>query len=171
MIGKLILLTAIFLSSFVSQAPAGEAFYGSVTKIIDGDSLVIVTNNRKIEVRLYGVDAPEWDQPFSKKAKAWVRQRIYGRRVLVQPEYFDSYKRMVAIVQYDDQTLNGELVQAGLAWVYPRYCRKKICTSWKGLEQSAKRQKIGMWSSTPPVPPWQWKRMKREKTLTNTPWR
>ena len=162
MIGKFILFFAVFLTSLVSQALAGDAFYGSVAKVIDGDSLVIVSGNKKIEVRLYGVDAPEWDQPFSPEAKALVRQCVYGRKVLVQPEYFDSYKRLVAIVQYDDQILNGELVQAGLAWVYPHYCHKNICNSWKGMEKSAQKQKIGMWSSTPPIPPWQWKRMKRE---------
>ncbi len=162
MIGKLCLFSTILLFTFVSQGLAREGFYGSVSKIIDGDSLVIVTGNHKtIEVRLYGVDSPEWDQPFSQEAKALVRQSVYGKKVLVQPEYYDSYKRLVAIVQSGGQILNGELVQAGLAWVYPRYCKKSICASWKGMETSAKKQKIGIWSSTAPVSPWQWKRMKR----------
>jgi endonuclease YncB( thermonuclease family) len=132
-----------------------------VKKVIDGDSLLVVSGKKTIAIRLYGVDCPEYDQPFSPEAKALLRKRVHGKKVLVQPEYYDSYKRLVAIVQYDDQMLNGELVQAGLAWVYPQYCRKKICKSWERMENSAKNQNRGIWSSTPPVPPWKWKRMKQ----------
>jgi endonuclease YncB( thermonuclease family) len=90
-----------------------------------------------------------------------VRKKVKGKRVLVLPEYYDSYKRLVAIVQYEEQILNSELVREGLAWVYPQYCRKKICTSWKKMENSAKREKRGMWNSAQPIPPWKWKRMKQ----------
>jgi endonuclease YncB( thermonuclease family) len=64
-------------------------------------------------------DCPEYNQPFSKEAKALVKARFYRKKVLVRPQYYDSYKRLVAIVDYGDQTLNAELVRAGLAWVYP----------------------------------------------------
>jgi endonuclease YncB( thermonuclease family) len=160
MIGKLIIISSLFLSVFVSQALAGEPFFGTVKKVIDGDSLLVVSGKKTIEVRLYGVDCPEYDQPFSSKAKALVTKSVYGKKVLVRPEYYDSYKRLVAIVQHDDQMLNTELVQAGLAWVYPQYCRKKICKSWEKMQNSAKNHKRGMWSSTTALPPWKW-RMKQ----------
>jgi endonuclease YncB( thermonuclease family) len=161
MTGKILIFFTILLTTLVSPVLAMEPFYGSVKKVIDGDSLVIVSGKKRFEVRLYGIDCPEYNQPFSPEAKAMVRKRVQGKSVLVQPEYYDSYKRLVAVVSDGDQTLNGELVQAGLAWVYPRYCRKKICKSWKEMEKSAKNQKRGMWSSTPPIPPWKWKRIRQ----------
>lgn len=160
MTGKYLILFTLFLG-FVSPIQAMEPFFGSVKKVIDGDSLLIVSGKKTFEVRLYGVDCPEYNQPFSPEAKAMVRKKVKGKRVQVLPEYYDSYKRLVAIVQYEDQILNSELVREGLAWVYPRYCRKKICTSWEKMENSAKREKRGMWTATQPIPPWKWKRMKQ----------
>ena len=150
----------ILLLTFVSPSMAKEPFWGSVKKIIDGDSLVIVSGKKKNEVRLYGVDCPEYNQPFSHDAKALVRKRVYGDKVLVRPQYYDSYNRLVAIVDTGDQTLNGELVRAGLAWVYPAYCRKKICKSWKKMEKTAKIKQKGLWRSNESIPPWKWKREK-----------
>lgn len=164
MIGKLLLCCVFLFWTFISQIQAreqaGEAFFGSVKKIIDGDSLLIASGKKNLEVRLYGVDCPEYNQPFSHEAKTLARKQVAGKRVLVQPQYYDSYGRLVAIVGYDDQTLNSELVGAGLAWVYPRYCRKKICQSWKKLEDTARENNKGLWSATQPVSPWKWKRGK-----------
>lgn len=146
--------------AFIPHTQAGDAFFGSVKKIIDGDSLRIVSGKKNIEVRLYGVDCPEYNQPFSDEAKALVRKLVAGKRVLVQPQYYDSYGRMVAIVGDDYQTVNGELVEAGLAWVYPRYCRKKICQSWQKKENMARAGKRGLWRASQPISPWNWKRGK-----------
>lgn len=161
MTGKILIFSAVLLTALVSPIQAMEPFYGSVKRVIDGDSLLIVSGKKTFEVRLYGVDCPEYNQPFSPEAKAMVRKKVKGKRVLVLPEYYDSYKRLVAIVQYEEQVLNSELVREGFAWVYPRYCRKKMCTSWEKMESSAKREKRGMWNSTQPIPPWKWKRMKQ----------
>ena len=158
MIKKLIIF--LILTASVSPAIAMKPFFGVVKKIIDGDSLLIVAEKKTIEVRLYGVDCPEYNQPFSNAAKALVKKNIYGRKVLIQPQYYDSYKRLVAIVEYGDQTLNGILVETGLAWVYPHYCRKEICSSWSRSQNSAINNKQGIWSSSDPISPWQWKRKK-----------
>jgi len=164
MIGKLILSLAIFCIAIATPSMAGNFFYGTVKKVIDGDSLVIVSGKLNIEVRLYGVDCPEYDQQFSKDAKAFVRTRFLGRKVVVQPQYHDAYKRLVAIISSGEQTVNGQLVQAGLAWVYPHYCRKDVCKSWQKMERSAKKYERGIWSGTqPPMPPWEWKRRKHSR--------
>ncbi len=160
MLKNFIIVLIIILVASVSPAFAMNPFFGVVKKIIDGDSLLIVSGEKTIEVRLYGVDCPEYNQPFSHAAKALVRKSFYGKKVLIQPQYYDNYKRMVAIVEYGGQTLNGELVEAGLAWVYPRYCRKEICKSWSTSQNSAINKKQGIWSTTDPVSPWKWKRMK-----------
>jgi len=160
MIRNVLAVLVILLSTFVSPSLAKEPFVGTVKKNIDGDSLVILSGKKRIVVRLYGVDCPEYKQPFSSEAKALARKRVNGKKVLVWPAYYDSYNRLVAIIEYKDQTLNSELVRAGLAWVYPKYCRKKICKSWKKMENSAKREKKGIWSTTESIPPWKWKRIK-----------
>jgi len=158
MIGYVLILFVFLFCTGGVPVQAGDAFFGSVKKIIDGDSLLIVSGRKTIEVRLYGVDCPEYNQPFSQQAKALVKKRTAGKRVLVQPQYYDSYGRLVAIVGDEGQTLNSDLVQAGLAWVYPRYCRKKICASWQKMEDAARNDNRGLWSRRQPISPWKWKR-------------
>lgn len=156
-----LIFVVVLLSLVYRPVFANEAFIGTVKKIIDGDSLLIVSGTRTIEVRLYGIDCPEYDQPFAAYAKAQVKKLVYGETVLVHPAYFDSYNRQVAIVIHGGETLNGELVRRGLAWVYPRYCRKKVCDSWKKMERAAINDKRGLWSRSEAISPWSWKRMKR----------
>jgi len=139
----------------------GEPFSGFVKKIIDGDSIIVYAKNKTIEVRLYGIDCPEYDQPFAKKARNFVKSKINRKNIIVQPLYHDSYGRLVAVISYDNTVLNEEIVDAGLAWVYTRYCRKHFCKSWKKLERSAKRLDRGIWRDKKPVPPWKWRRNKQ----------
>jgi len=163
MIVKISTLLFFLLTCTVCPANARTPFTGVVKKIIDGDSLLIKAGRKTIEVRLYGIDCPEYDQPFSAAAKALVRRKVYGKKVLVQPLYTDSYRRLVAIVTYGDHTLNSDLVQSGLAWIYPQYCRKKICRAWQEREESARTMKKGIWSRSRPISPWKWKKQKRSQ--------
>lgn len=163
MIRKLWIIQTIFIMIGVLNAYAGEIFPATVQKVIDGDSLLVATAKNTIEVRLYGVDCPEYDQPYSKVAKKFVEKSVLGKKVMIEPAYRDSYGRLVAVVVRDKKVLNNDLIQAGLAWVYPRYCRKTFCNSWKKNERIARREKRGLWHDAQPDSPWQWKKMKRSR--------
>lgn len=141
------------------EAYGGRPFHGTITKVIDGDSMVLDTGAKTIEVRLYGIDCPEYRQPFSAEAKHFSSDTVYGRDVVVTPYYYDTYGRVVSMVVQGDTVLNSELVRAGLAWVYPRYCRKSFCTAWKENENDARKHKRGLWNASETISPWNWKRM------------
>lgn len=162
MFRMIVAITAVIVLAGLVQVQAQGPFYGLIDKIIDGDSLLINSDGRKVEVRLYGVDCPEYNQPLSGEAKNFVSRVLEGQKVKVMPEYYDSYGRVVAIVTYGDIVLNSELVRSGLAWVYPRYCHKSVCKVWKKQEKNAKRGGRGVWSKVEPIPPWKWKRMKHK---------
>ncbi len=158
--------TFVFLFLFYCMLSPGIAFSGGsfsgfVKKIIDGDSMVVSAKNKTIEVRLYGIDCPEYDQPFAKQAKKFVQSKINKKKITVQPLYHDSYGRLVAVISHGNVVLNGQIVGAGLAWVYPKYCKKGFCRSWKKLERKAKRLDKGLWHDTQPIPPWKWRRNKK----------
>ena len=61
----------------------------------------------------------------------------------------------------DGECLNEELVRAGYAWVYERYCHIRDCNVWQKLERRAIRAEKGLWSQSDPVPPWDWRRGER----------
>ncbi len=155
------LVLFVLLLGWPLQLFAGEMVPGTVKKVIDGDSLLVATGKGTLEVRLYGVDCPEYDQPFAREAKIFTGTRVLGKKVMLEPVTRDSYGRTVAVVARGGTVLNQELVWAGLAWVYPRYCKKTVCTSWKEGERLAREGKTGLWQDTHPDPPWQWKRNKK----------
>jgi endonuclease YncB( thermonuclease family) len=79
----------------------------------------------------------------------------------VEPVDVDRYGRTVGIVQIEDVILNEELVKAGLAWVYTRYCTQPICERWKVLEKEAREAKRGLWADPHAIPPWEYRKQRR----------
>jgi endonuclease YncB( thermonuclease family) len=140
-----------------AAATSADVFSVRVTKVIDGDSLEVSHQGKKLRVRLWGIDTPEWRQEFSHKAKAFTRDRVQGRRVELQPKDRDKYGRLVAVVKVGGSTLNEELLREGLAWVHIYYCKEPICQSWRQLEKEARTARRGLWQGANPVPPWKWK--------------
>ncbi len=159
MINRLLVIIAVFLVLPAPVAEAGEPFYATVKRVIDGDSLLVTAGGRNVEIRLYGIDAPEYKQPFAEEAKIYVKHWVGRQRVMVQPEDVDMYGRTVAVIVQGDQVLNSDLVRVGLAWVYPRYCRKDVCKTWKELESAAHSAKSGLWHDRQPIAPWQWRKL------------
>ena len=158
MLLKAIAILMTFLVYPCFDAQAGEAFYGTVRKAIDGDSLLILAGTRRVEVRLYGLDAPEYHQPFSEEARNYVGKWIGWQQVKVIPEYVDAYGRTVAVIVKGNKVLNNDLIEEGLAWVYPRYCQKKECEAWQLAEKTARSERKGLWSDPKATAPWIWKR-------------
>ena len=155
-----IIISTIMLQLF----PAGEglAMEGIVVKIIDGDSMKIRVDGVVKEVRLYGIDTPEYKQPHSNKAKQFTKRMVDRQLVTVIEKDIDRYGRIVAVVVKRGTIVNMELVREGLAWFYPRYCNEQpLCNEMKQLEETARTARRGLWKDKDPVAPWDWKRQKK----------
>ena len=48
------------------------------------------------------------------------------------------------------------LLQNGMAWVYPQYC--KGCAAWEPLQGEARAQGKGLWADKNAIPPWEWRK-------------
>ncbi|MHC1728592.1 MAG: thermonuclease family protein [Syntrophobacteraceae bacterium] len=136
------------------------AWQGRVVSVADGDTITVLHEGKGEKVRLYGVDTPEKRQDFGQKAKQFTSDQVFGRIVEVMPIDTDRYGRTVGIVFFGGQCLNRNLVEAGLAWVYERYCRKKECSAWRTSQEKARASKLGLWSIPDPTPPWEFRRAK-----------
>ncbi len=143
---------------FTVDCFAKDPFKARVQRVIDGDTIIIHHRNKNLKVRLWGIDTPEWKQPFSRKAKLFTLHHLKSRIVEIYPKDWDDYGRLVAIVRLENRLFNQDLIEAGLAWVHIYYCKESICQTWKDLEKSARNQHLGLWNDKNPVPPWIWKR-------------
>ncbi len=155
------LLSFLLLFVFTGECLGKKLLRASVLRVVDGDTLVVRYRNTKMRVRLWGIDSPERKQAFSGEAKKFAERLLLGRRVKIYPKDRDDYDRLVAIVKVGGKCVNEELIKAGLAWVHIRYCREKICDSWRRRERKARKRKLGLWHDANPAPPWEWKRKHR----------
>jgi len=143
-------------------------WHGYVVKVYDGDSLRVKKGNGFVEVRLYGIDAPEHGQPYADRARRFARSRLLKKTVTIEPRDVDRYGRVVALVKSQGSLVNRELVARGLAWVYPRYCLEQpLCGEMRKDQDKARRRRWGLWKEDRPVSPWQWKREHRSERRRN----
>lgn len=156
-----ILLGVVFITS--SSAPVlaekGGRFSGTVTHIIDGDTFQVTRGRKIVKIRLWGIDAPEWDQPYAREITRYLHTIILHKKVKIQYYYTDDYNRLVATLTINGFLLNQLLIEKGYAWVYERYCDRAVCQQWKHAEKEAKINKKGLWRTQGPTPPWLWKKM------------
>ena len=97
-------------------------FTGTVTKIVDGDTLDVGDTR----IRLALVNTPEMGKPGYSEATTFASLLCpVGSTVLVDQDdgqKFDRYGRMVAKVFCGERILNAELLYAGHAGMYTQYC-------------------------------------------------
>jgi endonuclease YncB( thermonuclease family) len=152
-----LLFLLVLLLAVAGRAQQGQSLSVEVDYIIDGDSLVVARNGKAMEVRLWGIDAPEYDQPYSDGAKNALKKMTAGQQGRLYIKYQDKYDRYVAVLFIDELNVNQELVKTGHSWVYGRYCNEPVCAHWELMQEEAKAKRRGLWRGSDPVPPWQWK--------------
>lgn len=150
----LAIVSSICFTCGIGTAVGQDQFFAETAEIVDGDSFWVTTADRRIEVRLWGIDCPEWTQPYAREAKELTAELLMGRNLRVEVQDTDIYGRKVAMVYAGPTSVNEELVRSGAAWVFPRYCRQSICTKWKELQADAQQKGIGLWHLPKPEPPW-----------------
>jgi endonuclease YncB( thermonuclease family) len=138
-----------------------HAWMAKVVSVTDGDTIKVYNAEQgQVKIRLYGIDTPEKAQPYGKAAGKYLSSLIAGATVDIESVTTDRYGRTVGIVSDSERNINQQMVRAGYAWVYQRYCDKPFCDYWLALESEAKTDKLGLWQESNPVPPWEWRRRK-----------
>ena len=150
---KLIRSIAILLVGLLCAGAGRPVLIGTVIRVVDGDTLVVQLSSGPIRVRLYGIDAPEHNQPGGREATAELTSLVSGERVQLEPINQDRYSRMVARVLRGRLDVNAEMIHLGDAWVYRHYLRRED-RGWCGLESEARRAHRGLWADRDAVPPW-----------------
>ena len=153
----LIVWAAFMLSDTAWAATAQGPVTVVVDYVIDGDSLMVKRDGKAMEVRLWGIDAPEYDQAGSGQAREALKRLVNGQKGELSIKYLDRYDRYVAVLTIGNFNVNEEMIRAGHSWVYERYCNEPPCQNWIDLQRVARKKGRGLWRETDPVPPWRWK--------------
>ena len=134
------LLLAFFLPLFSSPTHAAQ-----VAAVLDGDTIRLSDGKT---VRYFGINTPEYGQPFADEAKRYNEQLVLGKEVRVVPARRrpDAYKRVLAYVYINNTLINTQLILSGLAHVFilDPFDRS---ADWLRFQQDAQTRGKGMWHS------------------------
>lgn len=159
-------LLCVLLLLVLAVAENVFAWPGQVVSVTDGDTIKVLDPvGQQVKIRLYGIDSPEKKQSFGQAATKHTANMIAGKTVEIEEIDRDRYGRIVGIVLIGGVNVNQELVRNGYAWVYHQYCRRPECLTWQSLEQEAQAKKLGLWVEPRPIPPWEWRRAKKNRPV------
>jgi len=142
-----------------------RGIFGTITKVHDGNTAMIdISGPKAIPIRLSGIDAPELKQEFGKDSKESLESLILGRYVRLRVESVDKYGYTVAtIFTIGGTSTSIRQVRNGMAWVYRKYNNNP---SLIRAETRARARKSGIWSSSDLIPPWEFRRREKGKTIS-----
>lgn len=159
---KTLIITALLLTSSYALA---EEWTGKVVGVSDGDTLTVLNQQKRpIKIRLVEIDAPEKSQDYGERSKQSLSELCFNKTAKVDDKGQDRYQRTLGRVYCEGIDANAEQVKRGMAWAYRQYLTDPALAD---LEQVAKNQKIGLWSDTSPIPPWDY-RHGSKKTVTSS---
>lgn len=151
------------------DSPQSETWQLVPGSIYDGDTLRVQRGPEEVKVRLCGIDAPEKNQPQGIASRDYLRSLVArgDGSIIVVPIERDRYGRQVAELfvkpldspPEQELFLNGEMVQAGMAYHYARY--SDTCENRDAIaqaEEMAQANRAGVWSDDKAVKPWDWRK-------------
>lgn len=147
------------LSVYYAQSGKTGEIKAIVTRVVDGDTIVVMLNGSKTKVRLQGVNTPEKDGPYTKAqpmnqaATRRTKELAENKTVTLLSggkDETDKYGRLLAyVVLPDGRTLNEILIKEGLAEVYRRFNYSEK-TRYIAMETEAKAACKGIWKLKEP---------------------
>ncbi len=134
-----------------------------MVSILDGDTIEVLHSHHAERIRLNGIDCPEKGQAYGKRAKQAASQLVFGKEVTLQTFGKDKYGRTIADVLLPDGTnVNHMLVKDGWCWWYQQYAPENVILA--ELQRRARRAGLGLWADPAPIPPWEWRQLKRSRS-------
>jgi len=107
---------------------SARCFNGTITEIVDGDSLEVNNVSDNITIRLALVSCPEYYENGYEEAKDFTSSICpIGSTAMIDEDdgqIEGSYGRLVAVVYCDNRNLNEELLVSGHGEIDKYYCNK-----------------------------------------------
>ena len=134
---------------------------GVVTRVVDGDTVEMEVDGKLVNVRLFGIDAPEMSQPFGHESKDFLVRRILNEELIVIPRDIDRYDRLVAgLYRSSDKGISSisiGMAYEGFGWADREYLKEEL-EFYLLSETDARKNRRGLWIADGAVAPWEWRK-------------
>lgn len=137
------------------QTGAKGRFQAKVVKVIDGDTIKILLNEREETIRLLLVDTPETHhpkkpvEPFGPEAAKFTTDLLTGKTVELESDIGsprDKYGRLLLYVFIGGKSVEGMLLERGLARVAYIHTQVKYLDEFRKVQKQAQQKGLGIWS-------------------------
>ncbi|MFM9835715.1 MAG: thermonuclease family protein [Methylophilaceae bacterium] len=125
-----------------------------ISYIYDGDTVKIMDSGIIYKLRLKDIDAPERSQIYGLKSRRALMQLCNKASVQVFITGVDQYDRHLGKLVCNGIDANVWMIEHGHAWFYNNYSNDD---SLSRLQQTAVKNKWGLWAYSNPTPPWIWR--------------
>ncbi len=141
---RLLVLAVLISACGLAPAPRAAPDAASVTRVIDGDSLLLQVDGQSVEVRLLGINAPEHDECIGPEAALHLATLIGDEPMTVSFDGQDQYGRSLGEVFASGASVNASMVADGfaLAMSTPGFAH------FFDLEADAAKSGAGLWAES-----------------------
>lgn len=131
--------------------------YYLVTKVVDGDTIDVLTGTTTERVRLIGINTPETVDPrkpvecFGREASQKAHEFLENQKVYLEPDETqderDKYGRLLRYAwRADGVFYNREIIQQGYAYEYTYFIPYKYQAEFRQAQSYARENKLGLWA-------------------------
>lgn len=144
------------IESLEDTEPEYERTEVPLVRVIDGDTIKVIINNKEENIRFLLVDTPETNhprmdgpQPFGPEAKEFMEEFMEGGKIEIELDVSerDHYGRILAYVYVNGVSAQEELLKRGLArvaYIFPPNTR--YVDTYQAIQEKAQAEGIGIWS-------------------------
>ncbi len=126
-----------------------------VHTVHDGDTVTCLDPQGRLhKIRLLGIDAPEYAQPFGRESSAALTAKLAGQVVQVRGDAHDQHGRLLGTLWIADRDINREMVAEGWAWVFGGFAPDEDLVA---AEAAARGKRRGLWADPHPTAPGDWR--------------
>lgn len=148
MLFVIIILIAYAINSYVGSAPSSYKEDSYVTKVVDGDTVVIAGGQR---VRLLSIDTRERGENCYGEAKARMEELVLLKNITLErdKEDKDKYDRLLRYIYTNETFVNLQMVREGLAVAYIYEPNVKYREQFVETERTARSEGGCVWTKLP----------------------
>jgi len=129
------------------------AYETTITRIVDGDTVVANINGTSEKIRIIGINTPESVDPrrpvecFGKEASFQAEKLLLNKQVILENySERDTHGRVLSYIQLPDGTDFGlEMIESGYAYSFKSYSHDRLAF-YNTVEKDARANEVGLWS-------------------------
>lgn len=143
-----VFVTIVVLITPQYSSAADPEWSGECTGVSQGDMFAALNNGQNVQVRIWGIDAPDPGEDYNIMAMMAASQILSGKVVTVEEVMIVEPRTVVGKVRLGEKDVAVALVAAGAAKCDPRYAKS---TDLAEAENEARANKRGLWKYERPT--------------------